>query len=134
MSRRIDQCELQVQRESQVLLKASASEWATVTSLSDVEWTGFAPAGCGVDQGRVIAQPDQTDPADEAGSPLLDPDAPDRQWRLRDSRGEVLFQFLGFVDDRRPRKQGYLVLGISTTPELLGAWSQLSEPQSVAAD
>ena len=44
---------------------------------------------------------------------------------LVDGEGEPLFEFLGFVDDRRPRKQGFIILGISTTPELLGSWSEL---------
>ena len=111
MSRVIDHCELQVQ-------STGSDDWTSVTELSDVEWTGFAPAGCGVDQGRVIAQP--SDPSDQ-----LDPDAPDRLWRLVDESGAPLFSFLGYVDDRRPRKRGYIILGISTTPELLGAWSEL---------
>lgn len=118
MSRQIDHCDLQVQ------LTAGSEEWTPVTSLSEAEWTGFAPAGCGVDQGRVIALPQ------EADSPLLDPDAPDRTWRLVDSHGEPLFQFLGYVDDRRPRKRGYIILGISTTPELLGSWTEL-QPAAV---
>ena len=113
MSRRIDHCALQVQ------LAPDANEWAPVAELSEAEWTGFAPAGCGVDQGRVIALPEQAD------SPLLDADAPDRMWRLVDKRGEPLFAFLGYVDDRRPRKAGRIVLGISTTPELMGTWSEL---------
>lgn len=118
MSRRIDHCALEVQ------LTAGSDEWTPVTGLSEAEWTGFAPAGCGVDQGRIIALPDNAD------SGLLDPDAPDRNWRLLDSDGEALFQFLGYVDDRRPRKQGFIILGISTTPELLGAWSEL-QPAAV---
>ena len=118
MSRQIDHCDLQVQ------LTAGSEQWTPVTSLSEAEWTGFAPAGCGVDQGRVIALPQ------EADSPLLDPDAPDRTWRLVDSEGEPLFQFLGYVDDRRPRKRGYIILGISTTPELLGSWTEL-QPAAV---
>ena len=118
MSRRIDRCTLEVQ------LTPGSDEWTPVTGLSEAEWTGFAPAGCGVDQGRVIALPD------EAGSELLDPDAPDRNWRLLDSEGEPLFAFLGYVDDRRPRKRGFIILGISTTPELLGAWSEL-QPATV---
>jgi hypothetical protein len=113
MSRRIDQCDLQVQ------LTAGCDEWTPVTGLSEAEWTGFAPAGCGVDQGRVIALPQ------DSSSVLLDPNAPDRHWRLVGSDGEPLFQFLGYVDDRRPRQRGYIVLGISTTPELLGAWTEL---------
>ena len=119
MSRRIDHCALEVQ------LTAGSEEWTPVTGLSEAEWTGFAPAGCGVDQGRIIALPDNAD------SGLLDPDAPDRQWRFLDSDGQPLFQFLGYVDDRRPRKRGFIILGISTTPELLGAWSEL---QPAAAD
>lgn len=118
MSRQIDHCDLQVQ------LTSGSEEWTPVTSLTQAEWTGFAPAGCGVDQGRVIALPQ------EADSPLLDPDAPDRTWRLVDSEGEPLFQFLGYVDDRRPRKRGYIILGISTTPELLGLWTEL-QPAAV---
>lgn len=118
MSRRIDHCALEVQQT------AGSDEWTPVTGLSEAEWTGFAPAGCGVDQGRVIALPD------EADLRLLDPDAPDRMWRLLDSDDEPLFQFLGYVDDRRPRKKGFIILGISTTPELLGAWSEL-QPAAV---
>lgn len=118
MSRQIDHCELQVQ------LTPGSEDWTPVTSLHEAEWTGFAPAGCGVDQGRVIALPEYAD------SPLLDPDAPDRIWRLVDSEGEPLFQFLGYVDDRRPRKRGYIILGISTTPELLGSWTEL-QPAAV---
>lgn len=118
MSRQIDHCDLQVQ------LPSGSEEWTPVTSLSAAEWTGFAPAGCGVDQGRVIALPQ------EADSALLDPDAPDRTWRLVDGDGEPLFQFLGYVDDRRPRKRGYIILGISTTPELLGSWTEL-QPAAV---
>lgn len=117
MSRRIDHCELQVQ-------PTAGAEWTSVTALSDAEWTGFAPAGCGVDQGRVIALPENSD------SPLLDPNAPDQTWRLVDEQGEPLFEFLGYVDDRRPRKQGRIILGISTTPELLGAWTEL-QPAAV---
>lgn len=113
MSRRIDHCALEVQ------LTAGSEEWTPVTGLSEAEWTGFAPAGCGVDQGRIIALPD------EADSAYLDPDAPDQHWRLLDSDGEALFQFLGYVDDRRPRKKGFIILGISTTPELHGAWNEL---------
>ena len=113
MSRQIDRCELQVQ------LTPGSEEWTPVTSLSEAEWTGFAPAGCGVDQGRVIALPDGAD------SPLLDPNAPDQMWRLVDREGAPLFEFLGYVDDRRPRGKGKIVLGISTTPELLGAWMEL---------
>ena len=118
MSRRIDRCSLEVQ------LTPGSDEWTPVTGLSEAEWTGFAPAGCGVDQGRVIALPN------DAESALLDPDAPDRTWRLVDSDGEALFQFLGYVDDRRPRKKGFIILGISTTPELHGAWSEL-QPAAV---
>lgn len=118
MSRRIDHCALEVQ------LTAGSEAWTPVTGLREAEWTGFAPAGCGVDQGRIIALPD------DAESGLLDPDAPDQQWRLLDSDGEPLFQFLGYVDDRRPRKQGFIILGISTTPELLGAWSEI-QPAAV---
>ena len=119
MSRQIDRCELQTQ------LTPGSGDWISVTPLSEAEWTGFAPAGCGVDQGRVIALPE------DAGSALFDPDAPDRSWRLIDCEGEPLFEFLGYVDDRRPRKQGFIILGISTTPELLGAWTEL---QPAAAD
>lgn len=122
MSRQIDHCELQVQ------LTPGSEDWTQVTGLSEAEWTGFAPAGCGVDQGRVIALPDEV--PDEAATGLLDPDAPDRTWRLVDGAGEPLFQFLGYVDDRRPRKRGYIILGISTTPELLGAWTEL-QPAAV---
>ncbi len=111
MSRRIDRCALQVQ------LTPGPDQWTQVTDLSAAEWTGFAPAGCGVDQGRVIAVPGQ------ANSLLLDPNAPDRMWRLLDETGDPLFAFLGYVDDRRPRKRGQIILGISTTPELLGTWS-----------
>ena len=113
MSRQIDQCELQAR------VTPGSEAWSTVTGLSDAEWTGFAPAGCGVDQGRVIALPA------DASAELLDADAPDRMWRLVDGAGEALFEFLGYVDDRRPRKRGYIILGISTTPELLGSWSEL---------
>ena len=113
MARRIDHCDLQVQ------LTAGADDWTPVTVLSEAEWTGFTPAGCGVDQGRIIALPDHPNSA------LLDPDAPDRIWRLVDGEGEPLFQFLGYVDDRRPRKRGYIILGISATPDLLGAWTEL---------
>ena len=113
MARQIDTCSLEVQ------LTAGSDEWTAVTGLKEAEWTGFAPAGCGVDQGRVIALPE------DSGSPLLDPDAPDRTWRLVDVNGDPLFQFLGYVDDRRPRKKGKIILGISTTPELLGAWTEL---------
>jgi len=113
MSRRIDHCDLQVQ------LTAGSNEWQLVTGLSEAEWTGFAPAGCGVDQGRIIACPA------DATSAFLDPDAPDQRWRLIDADSEPLFEFLGYVDDRRPRKRGWIVLGISTTPELLGAWAEL---------
>ena len=117
MSRQIDRCQLQVRTSD------SADQWTAVTNLSHAEWTGFAPAGCGVDQGRVIALPD------DAMSDVLDPDAPDQYWRLvdlqSDQPGEPLFEFLGYVDDRRPRKRGYIILGISTTPELLGAWTEL---------
>ena len=38
--------------------------------------------------------------------------------------GEPLFEFLGYVDDRRPRPKGAIILGISATPELLGEWTQ----------
>ena len=113
MSRQIEHCELQVQ------ITPGSEDWTSVATLSDAKWTGFAPAGCGVDQGRVIALPE------DSGSPLLDPDAPDRTWRLVDAKGDALFQFLGYVDDRRPRKKGKIILGISTTPELLGAWTEL---------
>ena len=119
MSRRIDACQLEVQ------LTAGSAEWTPVTALSDAEWTGFAPAGCGVDQGRVIALPE------DAAAPALDPNAPDQQWRLVDSGGAALFEFLGYVDDRRPRAAGKIVLGISTTPQLLGGWAEL---QPAAAD
>lgn len=112
MSRRIDHCDLQVRR-------TPSAEWTSVTALTDAEWTGFAPAGCGVDQGRIIARPEQADSA------LLDPNAPDQTWRLVDARGEPLFEFLGYVDDRRPRRPGRIILGISTTPELLGAWTDI---------
>ena len=118
MSRVIDHCQLQVQL-------TPGADWTPVTTLSEAEWTGFAPAGCGVDAGRVIALPA------DASAPQLDPNAPDQQWRLLDDAGEPLFQFLGFVDDRRPRGKGKIVLGISTTPELLGAWTEL---QPAAAD
>ena len=118
MSRRFDHCDLEVQ------LTPGSDEWTPVTVLSDAEWTGFAPAGCGVDQGRLIALPQ------DSSSAWLDPDAPDRHWRLIDAEGEPLFQFLGYLDDRRPRKQGYIILGISTTPELLGAWTEL-QPATV---
>ena len=113
MARQIDTCSLQVQ------VTQGSDEWTPVTGLKEAEWTGFAPAGCGVDQGRVIAWPE------DSGAPLLDPDAPDRTWRLVDANGDALFQFLGYVDDRRPRKKGKIILGISTTPELLGAWTEL---------
>ncbi len=119
MSRRIEHCRLEM-RES-----TGSDEWTAVTALSEVEWTGFAPAGCGVDQGRVIARPA------DASVAALDADAPDRVWRLVDSDGGALFEFLGYVDDRRPRAAGQIVLGISTTPELLGAWSEL---QAATAD
>lgn len=112
MSRRISHCELQVQA-------APGADWTPVTGLSEAEWTGFAPAGCGVDQGRIIALPE------DASSGLLDPDAPDRMWRLVDDEGGALFEFLGYVDDRRPRNKGYVILGISATPELLGSWTEL---------
>lgn len=118
MSRRIDHCDLQVQ------LTPGSDEWTPVIGLSEAEWTGFAPAGCGVDQGRVIALPD------EAEAAPLDPNAPDQNWRLVDRDGQPLFQFLGYVDDRRPRKKGRIILGISTTPELLGAWTEL-QPATV---
>ncbi len=113
MSRRIEHCRLEMQPA------AGADDWTPVTALSDVEWTGFAAAGCGVDQGRVIARPA------DASLPALDPNAQDRLWRLVDSAGAALFEFLGYVDDRRPRAKGQIVLGISTTPQLLGAWSEL---------
>ena len=113
MSRQINRCQLQVHSATH------SDQWLTVTNLNDAEWTGFAPAGCGVDQGRVIALPEQAD------SHLLDPDAPDQRWRLVDVHGEPLFEFIGYLDDRRPRKRGYIILGISTTPELLGAWTEL---------
>ena len=119
MSRRIDHCELQVRMEP------AADEWTRVSGLSEAEWTGFAPAGCGVDQGRIIALPDEPESA------LLDPDAPDRVWRLVDDGGEPLFEFTGYVDDRRPRKKGRIILGISTTPDLLGAWVEL-QPAATA--
>ena len=119
MSRRIDHCALEVRTTP------GSEEWTPVTSLSEAEWTGFAPAGCGVDQGRVIALPEDGD------APLLDPNAPDQTWRLVAADGEPLFQFLGYIDDRRPRGKGKIVLGISTTPELLGAWTEL---QPAAAD
>ena len=109
MSRKIESCTLEL-RES--------GEWSAVTTLIGAEWTGFAPAGCGVDQGRVIATPA------EAAHPLLDPNAPDRTFRLVSPEGEPLFEFLGYVDDRRPRPKGAIILGISTTPELLGSWTQ----------
>lgn len=112
MSRVIDRCTLEARPE------ASAA-WSFAASLSQVEWTGFAPAGCGVDQGRVIA-----DPAD-ADAAILDPNADDQWFRLVDAAGAPLFEFLGFVDDRRPRRKGAIVLGISLTPELLGQWSEL---------
>ncbi len=111
MARQISDCQLEAETEP--------GTWTSVTTLHDAEWTGFAPAGCGVDQGRVIASPD------DAKHPLLDPNAPDRQFRLVDADGQPLFQFLGFVDDRRPRAKGQIILGISTTPELLGAWREL---------
>ncbi len=109
MSRQIDACTLEVRE---------GADWSVVTAMADAEWTGFAPAGCGVDQGRVIATPAQPQ------HPLLDPNAPDRSFRLVSPQGEALFEFLGYVDDRRPRRKGAVVLGISTTPELLGAWTQ----------
>ncbi len=109
MSRKIETCTLELRE---------GGEWSAVTALSDAEWTGFAPAGCGVDQGRVIAVPA------EAVHPLLDPNAPDRTFRLVSPEGEPLFEFLGYVDDRRPRPKGAIILGISATPELLGAWTQ----------
>ena len=111
MARHISQCRLEAE--------TAPGAWTSVTTLHDAEWTGFAPAGCGVDQGRVIATPD--DPKHV----LLDPDAPDRQFRLLDPDGESIFQFLGYVDDRRPRAKGQIILGISTTPDLLGAWREL---------
>ena len=113
MSRTIDSASLQVQ------LEPGSETWMTVTLLTEVEWTGFAPAGCGVDQGRIIARPE------DPGSDMLDPDAPDHTWRLLDGSGQPLFEFLGYVDDRRPRATGKLALGISTTPELLGTWREL---------
>ena len=109
MSRKIETCTLELRE---------GGEWSAVTALSDAEWSGFAPAGCGVDQGRVIAVPA------EAAHPLLDPNAPDRTFRLVSPEGEPLFEFLGYVDDRRPRPKGAIILGISATPELLGAWTQ----------
>lgn len=109
MSRKIETCTLELRE---------GGEWSAVTALTDAEWTGFAPAGCGVDQGRVIAVPA------EAAHPLLDPNAPDRTFRLVSPEGEPLFEFLGYVDDRRPRAKGAIILGISATPELLGAWTQ----------
>ena len=109
MSRKIETCTLELRE---------GGEWSAVMALSDAEWTGFAPAGCGVDQGRVIAVPA------EAAHPLLDPNAPDRTFRLVSPEGEPLFEFLGYVDDRRPRPKGAIILGISATPELLGAWTQ----------
>lgn len=114
MARTIDRCILQGRIDG---------DWTVVASLVDAEWTGFAPAGCGVDQGRVIALPEQTDhPA------LLDPDGPDRDYRLLDCDGEVIFEFLGYVDDRRPRGKGKIVLGISTTPVLSGRWREIGAP------
>lgn len=112
MSRVIDRCTLEAR-------PGESAAWSFAASLSQVEWTGFAPAGCGVDQGRVIA-----DPAD-ADAAILDPDAPDQWFRLLDQDGRPLFAFLGFVDDRRPRRKGAIVLGLSLAPELLGQWSEL---------
>ena len=109
MTTKIDSCTLEVQE---------GAAWIVVTTLSDAEWTGLAPAGCGVDQGRVIANPA------DAQHPVLDPNADDRTFRLVSPDGEVLFQFLGYIDDRRPRPKGAIILGISTTPERLGAWAQ----------
>ena len=109
MSRSIEACTLEL---------CEGAVWSAVTTLSDAEWTGFAPAGCGVDQGRVIAAPAEPE------HPVFDPDAPDRRFRLVSPQGEPLFEFLGYVDDRRPRRKGAIILGISTTPELLGAWVQ----------
>ena len=111
MARHISQCRLEAE--------TAPGTWTPVTTLRQAEWTGFAPAGCGVDQGRVIATPD------DRAHALLDPNADDRQFRLLDSDGEPIFQFLGYVDDRRPRAKGQIILGISTTPELLGAWREL---------
>lgn len=116
MSRRIESCTLEV---------LEGSEWRAVTKLRETEWTGFAPAGCGVDQGRVIASPP------EPGDLIFDADAPDRSYRLVSGSGEVLFEFLGYVDDRRPKRKGTIILGISATPSLLGAWAQeLASPAS----
>ena len=115
MARQISQCRLEAE--------TVPGTWTPVVTLHEAEWTGFAPAGCGVDQGRVIATPDDPKHA------LLDPDAADRQFRLLDADGEPIFQFLGYVDDRRPRAKGQIILGISTTPELLGRWREL-EPVS----
>ena len=112
MSRMIDRCTLEAR-------PGEGAPWTVAASLAEVEWTGFAPAGCGVDQGRVIATPADADPA------ILDPDADDQWFRLVDADGEPLFEFLGFVDDRRPRRKGAIVLGISLTPELRGAWREL---------
>ena len=109
MSRTIASCTLEVR---------DGADWSVVTTMTNAEWTGFAPAGCGVDQGRVIAVP--ADPK----HPILDPDAPDRTFRLLSTAGEPLFEFLGYVDDRRPRPKGAIILGISATPELLGEWTQ----------
>ncbi len=111
MARQISQCRLEA--------KTAPDTWVPVTTLHEAEWTGFAPAGCGVDQGRVIATPEDPRHA------LLDPDALDRQYRLLDVEGEPLFEFLGFVDDRRPRGKGQIILGLSSPPELLGAWREL---------
>ena len=120
MSRIIDRCRLEI-------LEAAADDsWRPITALSDAEWTGFAPAGCGVDQGRVIALPDSTEDA------ALDPNAPDREFRLVDEAGDPLFQFLGYLDDRRPRAKGKIILGISTTPTLHGRWVEI-EPAEAAA-
>ena len=49
MARQISQCRLEAE--------TAPDTWTPVTTLHDAEWTGFAPAGCGVDQGRVIATP-----------------------------------------------------------------------------
>ena len=112
MSRIIDACTLESRADE-------SAAWERAGELAQVEWTGFAPAGCGVDQGRVIATPADVDEA------VLDPDAPDRWFRLVDADGGALFEFLGFADDRRPRRKGAIVLGISATPALLGAWEEL---------
>lgn len=112
MSRIIESCTLESRADR-------SAAWERAGELTQVEWTGFAPAGCGVDQGRVIATPAGIDGA------ALDPDAPDRWFRLIDADGGPLFEFLGFADDRRPRRKGAIVLGISTTPTLMGAWEEL---------